>query len=582
MSELGELAGYKLLRELGRGTMGTVYLARTPKDDFSVAIKRVHVLGSEEDRARLRREAEIMVELDHPNIMAVIDVIEDSNGIALVMPYAEGGTLAQRIQKGPMRAEEVAAIIGPIASALATAHTRGVLHRDVKPSNIVFTSDGLALLTDFGIARDNEHQTITRTDFAIGTAGYLDPDIADGAQPNPGSDQYALGVVAYEALVGLPPFAAPTPLGVLRNSDRGDHQVLDPSRFGPLATVIERSFSRQPQRRYSSMQSFCDALTDLYPDAVPNNSARAEVRVSVAPETTSPAPTSSAPTSPAQIDTSESMFAPPAPMFEAPTDRASDTGVRYGMPAQHGQTGDVSMIDADLDAEYGNGNESIDATQTFRRRQTPAALADATPARPSKKRGILALVGAVIISAGIGGGLALTKREKPINLVSLPSPTLPKCDAQTSAQCVATVNRINSGIAVSFANGSSITFDIGQQNDAIRVNNWFCGERATLALYRPSTGVIYYARDWPVDKTTPTELAADFTGIKNAKVGVGDRNRDGCADIALDVDGKRTWFIPVLFRNRLQRVPVASVPATSNKAANVAPLSAQDTSNAGA
>ena len=156
MSKPEELGGYRLERLLGRGTMGSVYLARrSDAPDDWVAIKRVPSLGTEDDRSRLRREAETMASLSHPNIIRVLDVVDDADSIALVMPYAEGGTLADRIKthRG-MAPDDVRHFVAPIADALAAAHAQGVLHRDVKPSNILFTAQGEPLLADFGIARN--------------------------------------------------------------------------------------------------------------------------------------------------------------------------------------------------------------------------------------------------------------------------------------------------------------------------------------------------------------------------------------------------------------------------------------------
>jgi serine/threonine protein kinase len=495
MNTVGELGGYTLLREIGRGTMGTVYLASSPGlDSVHVAIKRLPVFGSDEDMRRLRREAETMSELNHPHIMAVLDVIDDGNGIAFVMPFAEGGTLQQRLQNGPLSEVEMVAVVAPIADALAFAHSRGILHRDVKPSNILFTSEGVPVLTDFGIARNSSQTNITRTDIAIGTAGYLDPDLADGAEPSARSDQYALGVVAYESLLGKSPFVGATPLAVLRHADRGDHELLDFATYGATARIIERSFHRNPQRRFNSLQGFAEALR--HPSAYFDPGASEEFRV------------------------------------------------------------------AKVDVHVGQSDETnVDATRAFRRQQTVSNLAEATPTRPSKRRQLVITGAAVVAAFGLGGAIVATRTEQAPTLAKLPEPKLPKCDPQATTQCVLKAIKTPNGVSVSFANGKEQQFDIGDAQDAVRVNNWFCGEKATVALYRPSSGVIYYANNWPVDNAQ-IELLADNTGIKNAKVWVGDFNNDECADLALELNGKRTWFLPVTQTSRLQRV---ATPALEQK-----------------
>lgn len=500
MNERGGLADYTIEREIGRGTMGAVYLARTPgPDSLEVAIKRVPTFGSAEDRERLRREAETMAQLDHPNVMAVLDVLDDGEGIALVMPYAQNGNLTKRLALGVLSPQSTKAVIIPIGEALASAHDRAILHRDVKPSNIVFTTDDMPLLADFGIARNAAQANLTRTDLAIGTAGYLDPDQADGAEPGPLADQYALGVVAYECLTGASPFAAPTPIGVLRNADRGTFPPLDRAAFGPLADVIERSFTRNPADRFPTMWDFVSALRD---------------------------PATYAANRPAQN-------------FLGTEDLNSTT----------------------------NDDFPADATRTFSRQSRSVHLDEATPVKPSRKRTIRAAAAGLGLALAAGGGFAAIKASNDKNLRSLGVPPLPVCNTQSTTQCVSAVVKTNSGIDITFASGTKTSYLVGVPNDALRVGNWFCGERATLAVYRPNSGVIYYFNTWPtgdetLDTSTPLEAVADQTGITGAQVGVGDTNNDGCADIALDVDGKRTWFAPNAQTKRLVRASLSLAPVT--------------------
>jgi serine/threonine protein kinase len=501
MNERGGLADYTIEREIGRGTMGAVYLARTPgPDSVEVAIKRVPTFGSAEDRERLRREAETMAQLDHPNVMAVLDVLDDGEGIALVMPYAQNGNLTKRLAVGVLTPESTKAVIMPIGEALASAHDRGILHRDVKPSNIVFTTDDMPLLADFGIARNATQANLTRTDLAIGTAGYLDPDQADGAEPGPLADQYALGVVAYECLTGASPFAAATPMGVLRNADKGTFPPLHRAAVGPMAEVIERSFARNPADRFATMWDFVSALRD-----------------------------------PATYVANR-----PPQSFVGTEDR--DDSANDDFPA--------------------------DATRTFSRQSRSAHLDEATPVKPSRKRTFRAAAVGIGLALAAGGGFAAIKASNDKNLRSLGVPALPTCNTQSTTQCVSAVVKTNSGIDITFASGTKTSYLVGAPNDALRVGNWFCGERATLAVYRPNTGVIYYFNTWPtgdetLDASAPLEAVADQTGITGAQVGVGDTNGDGCADIALDVDGKRTWFAPNAQTKRLVRAPLSLAPATT-------------------
>jgi serine/threonine protein kinase len=502
MNERGGLADYTIEREIGRGTMGAVYLARTPApESLEVAIKRVPTFGTAEDRERLRREAETMAQLDHPNVMAVLDVLDDGEGIALVMPYAINGNLTKRLALGVLSPHATQNVILPIGEALASAHDQGILHRDVKPSNIVFTADDMALLADFGIARNAMQANLTRTDLAIGTAGYLDPDQADGAQPGPLADQYALGVVAYECLTGVSPFAAPTPMGVLRNADKGVFPPLDRAAIGPMAEVVERCFTRNPADRFATMWEFISALKD-------------------------------------------------------PATYVANRPPSIAVP-----------IDLEL-TDSSSNDLGDDATRSFRRQSRSTQLAEATPVKPSRKRAVRAAAAGIGLLLAGGGGLAAVRANSTATLRSLGVPTLPTCNAQSTTQCVNAVVRTNTGVDVTFASGTKASYIVGAPNDALRAGNWFCGERATLAVYNPGTGVIYFFNTWPtgdsaIDASTSLEAVADQTGIIGAQVGVGDTNGDECADIALDLNGTRTWFAPNAQTKRLVRAPLSlSTPAT--------------------
>jgi serine/threonine protein kinase len=151
----------------------------------------------------------VLVELDHPHVVRVLEVLQDGDGIALAMQFAPGGSLDDVLaERGRLEPGQVVAIAAPVAEALASAHRRGVLHGDVKPANVLFTSDGEPLLTDFGVARTLGHLT---SDQVTGTAEFLAPELLDGAQPDPRADIYSLAVVCYQALAGHVPYAGPAP-----------------------------------------------------------------------------------------------------------------------------------------------------------------------------------------------------------------------------------------------------------------------------------------------------------------------------------------------------------------------------------
>ncbi len=473
--------------------MASVYLGTSTQPPVrSVAIKRVHVLAGESDHERLRREAVTMSELNHPNAMPILEVIADGDGLALVLPYAANGSLAQRLAaKGSLQPVEVVNVIGPIADALDAAHQAGILHRDVKPSNILFTGTDVPLLADFGIATNPAHTNLTRTDVAIGTAGYLDPDLADGLEPSPKSDLYALGVVAYETVAGRPPFVGPTPLAVVRAADRGAPEMLD-SGIAALDAAIHKAIARDRTDRYNSVREFAEAIRDAVPEA--------EKQTAVF--------TRSAASNPPGIVLTKS----------SPTTNAT-------IP--------------------------VDGTTTFRRRTQQSAIDEATPSKPQHK-GWKIGGAAAVIAAAVGGTLFGVSASRDSGFAKLPVPELPQCSAETNAQCVEKTVRTATGVKVTFANGTSTNYRVGESTDAIRVANFFCGERATLSLYQPQTGRIFYLSNWPDPNSNENSgIYFDDTEIVRAQISVGDRNDDGCADIALDKDGIRTWVIPKVQKGRL-------------------------------
>ncbi|MDP8929020.1 MAG: protein kinase [Actinomycetota bacterium] len=254
-----DLPGYVLLERIGAGALTTVYRGYVSgHPDQVVAIKRLRAVNDPQAVARARREAEALAKLRHPAIARILDVVPDGEGVAIVLPYLEGGSLADRLaQPEPLPAASVAAVGATVAEALAVAHAHGVVHRDVKPANILFTAGGEPVLTDFGAARIEGAQRLTAHGHNIGTAEYLDPVVAVGREPDARSDIYALGVVSYEALAGTPPYAGSTPLATLRAADRGLHVPLGeaaPDAPPRLVAAIERAMARDPAQRFAKAE----------------------------------------------------------------------------------------------------------------------------------------------------------------------------------------------------------------------------------------------------------------------------------------------------------------------------------------
>jgi eukaryotic-like serine/threonine-protein kinase len=210
---------YELRSELGRGATATVWRARDTTTGRDVTLKRFHphLVSDPVARRRIEEEAAAASRLTHPNIVSAVELIDDREGLALVFPYVAGETLAKRLARKPrIPPRDAARIALDISDALAVAHSQGVVHRDVKPGNILLGKDGRARLLDFGIAHAVEAEAtahdLTGAGMTIGTLPYMAPEQLAAEPTTPASDVYALGVVLYEMLAGKRPYAAATPV----------------------------------------------------------------------------------------------------------------------------------------------------------------------------------------------------------------------------------------------------------------------------------------------------------------------------------------------------------------------------------
>ena len=278
---------YVILDLLGQGGMGQVYRARDTTLKRTVAIKVLwpHLAASERARTRFRREAQSAARLNHPSIVAVYDHGADQDLQYLVMEHLHGRTLAALLaEEGPLEPGDAVAVAAELGRALAAAHGAGIVHRDVKPGNVIVTSENGVKVLDFGIARAVTAETVTDTAAVMGTAAYLSPEQAAGGRADARSDIYALGVVLYEMLVGEPPFVGETPLAVAYK--HLNDVPLPPSELRPgvprgLDAVIARAMAKDPDQRYATAEAM---VRDL--DGVPEAEDTAPLRLAV----TGPAP----------------------------------------------------------------------------------------------------------------------------------------------------------------------------------------------------------------------------------------------------------------------------------------------------
>jgi serine/threonine protein kinase len=251
------LGAYTLLDQIGYGGMAVVYRARQEALDRTVAIKILseNMAASSEFMERFRREARTSANLRHPNVITVHDFGEDERGVPyLVMEYIEGPTLADLMDAG-LDDERIPNLLDQIAAGLDYAHGRGVIHRDIKPGNVLMTEEGRAVLADFGLAWLFEGAQLTLTGGVIGTPEYMSPEQAAGHSFDHRADVYALGVVLYEMLAGERPFVAETPIGVLlQHLQDAPPSILvaRPDLPAAVGDVLARALVKDPADRYTS------------------------------------------------------------------------------------------------------------------------------------------------------------------------------------------------------------------------------------------------------------------------------------------------------------------------------------------
>jgi eukaryotic-like serine/threonine-protein kinase len=257
---------YELLELIGRGGMSSVWKADDRLLDRTVAIKVLHehYTQDEEYVERFRREARSVAQLSHPNIVTVIDRGEENGSQYIVFEYVEGENLKQVIDRtGPLPVRDALLLALQMARALGFAHDRGLIHRDVKPQNVLLNDDGQAKMTDFGIARSVDVEGMTVTGTVLGTSEYIAPEQARGQRVDALTDVYSLGVVLYELLTGGVPFRGENFVAVaLRHVNEPAPSVLDrrPECPARLGLAIERAMAKRPEDRFQSMAELCAEL----------------------------------------------------------------------------------------------------------------------------------------------------------------------------------------------------------------------------------------------------------------------------------------------------------------------------------
>ncbi len=269
------LGPYRILAEIGRGGMAVVYQAYDTRAARLVALKVLspHLWQDREAAERFRREARNAATLQHPNIVAIYESGVIQGCPFLAMAYVEGGSLAYWLdwQRGPLPFDRVASVLDQVAAGLDYAHSRGLVHRDVKPSNILLMPDGRALLTDFGIAKAAWDSRLTRGDTRLGTAAYMAPEQARGQPVGRHTDVYALGVVLYEMVTGRPPFEGNTDAILYQHVHEPPPppRALNPGLSPAAERVILRALAKDPAQRYRTAGELARAFRGAMGPAKP-------------------------------------------------------------------------------------------------------------------------------------------------------------------------------------------------------------------------------------------------------------------------------------------------------------------------
>jgi serine/threonine protein kinase len=264
---------YRTIERVGSGGMATVLLAEDERLGRQVAIKRLHAESPEDTARRFSREAKLGASLNHPNLIAVYDIVTDDEGVLIVMEYVDGETLRDAINRGPLPVTRAIEVLRGLAAGLDHAHGEGIVHRDVKPANVLLgRRGGEVKLADLGIATAVESTRITKSGTVMGTASYMAPEQLEGHRAGPAADVYSLAVVAWEALSGQRAYEGRTPIEIARRKAAEPPPSLAeawPDAPPAAVAALQRAMGADPASRPSSASAFVDELERALAPAPP-------------------------------------------------------------------------------------------------------------------------------------------------------------------------------------------------------------------------------------------------------------------------------------------------------------------------
>ena len=478
---LTEIAGYELSEPLGSGAGGTVHKARQVSGDRVVAIKRVEDAALAE---RLQHEGVVQAGLEHPHILRVYDLVPDGDGFAIVMQHAAGGTLSDRMASaGPADEATALRVIGGLGEALAFAHNKGVVHRDVKPSNVLFDSAGTVLLADFGLAASSD-------DIVQGSAAYLDPLLLEGHPPSPASDIYSLAVVAYELLSGQLPYQGSTADEIVESARAGELVPLStsaPQVTPAVADVITEALRTDDEARYSDAQAFVTALKDAAGPA--------------------PAP-STAVTAAGDDDARGTRAFGPRP---EPPEKAKER--RLPWPVVGAMAFALVALPVLGVTLVTGGDDDENASQTATERE---AAEEVEPFQ-----GIDPLLSELMDEMDCDDEEPEIEGADEIHMARLEPGT-----------CPVPVHREGGTLVAHPEEDEELRFDVGASDDIVFIADFTCTGRDTPAVYRADTGEVFVFERWADEQRPVIEVEGFNSGVT---FGVPDVQVDssGCADLEI-------------------------------------------------